>query len=199
MKATMKVFQGLLVAGALAVGCNKAEAPAAAVAPAEPKAEAAAAAEPAAPAAPAPGPESRPDFAGTVAGIAAGSKDHSTLVAAVKAAELLVVLGSPGGAYTVFAPTNDAFAKLPAGTVEGLLKPEQKEALQGILKHHTMVPVRQAAELKDGEVLNMADGGKLTVAVKDGKVSVDGANILASVQASNGVVHVVDAVLVPKK
>lgn len=199
MNATMKLFQVSMAAMILAAGCGKAEAPAAAAPAGEAKAEAAPAAEAAAPAAPAPGPESRPDFAGTVAGIAAGSKDHTTLVAAVKAAELLVVLASPGGAYTVFAPTNEAFAKLPPGTVEGLLKPEQKEALQGVLKHHTMVPVRQVAEFKDGEVLNMADGGKLTVAVKDGKVSIDGANILGSVQASNGIVHVVDAVLVPKK
>lgn len=177
-------------------GCNKQESAPAAEAAAP--AAAAAAEEPAAPAEAAPGPESRPDFGTTVAGIAAGSKDHTTLVAAVKAADLLVVLASPGGAYTVFAPTNDAFAKLPAGTVEGLLKPENQGALQNILKHHTMVPVRQAAELKDGEVLNMADGGKVTVSVKDGVVTVDGAKVIASVPASNGVVHVVDAVLVPK-
>jgi uncharacterized surface protein with fasciclin (FAS1) repeats len=68
--------------------------------------------------------------------VAVASKDHTTLVAALKAADLVVSLASPGGAYTVFAPTNEAFAKLPAGTVEGLLKPEQLGALQGILKHH---------------------------------------------------------------
>ena len=194
MKATWMVTVVAMAFGALA--CNKQEAPpAASPEAAKAAAEPAVAAEPA-PAAP--GPESRPDFAATVAGIAAGSKDHTTLLAAVKAADLVVVLASPGGAYTVFAPTNDAFAKLPAGTVEGLLKPENKEALQGILKHHTMVPVRQLADFKDGEVLGMADGSKLTIAVKDGKVTVDGANILASVQGNNGIVHVVDAVLVPK-
>lgn len=197
MKAMQMATVAWMAMGILA--CNKQEAaPAAGAEAPKTTVEPSAAAEAAAPAVAAPGPESRPDFAATVAGIAAGSKDHTTLLAAVKAAELVVVLASPGGAYTVFAPTNDAFAKLPAGTVEGLLKPEKKEALQGILKHHTMVPVRQAVEFKDGEVLNMADGGKVTVSVKDGKVSVDGANILASVPASNGVVHVVDAVLVPK-
>ena len=194
MKAPWMVTVVAMAFGALA--CNKQEAPpAASPEAAKAAAEPAVAAEPA-PAAP--GPESRPDFAATVAGIAAGSKDHTTLLAAVKAADLVVVLASPGGAYTVFAPTNDAFAKLPAGTVEGLLKPENKGALQGILKHHTMVPVRQLADFKDGEVLGMADGSKLTIAVKDGKVTVDGANILASVQGNNGIVHVVDAVLVPK-
>ncbi len=111
------------------LACNRQEAPAPAAAPA-------AVDEPVTEAAPPPGPESRPDFAATVAGVAVASKDHTTLVAALKAADLVVSLASPGGAYTVFAPTNEAFAKLPAGTVEGLLKPEQLGALQGILKHH---------------------------------------------------------------
>ncbi|MFZ4577061.1 MAG: fasciclin domain-containing protein [Myxococcota bacterium] len=187
---------GCVVALMGVVACGKQEPLPAATATESAKVEAQA--EEAAAVAPAPGPESRPDFGKTVAGIAAASKDHTTLVAAVKAADLLGVLASPGGAYTVFAPTNDAFAKLPAGTVEGLLKPESKSALQGVLKHHTMVPVRQIGEFKDGEVLLMADGSKVTVAVKDGVVTVDGAKIVASVPASNGVVHVVDGVLVPK-
>jgi uncharacterized surface protein with fasciclin (FAS1) repeats len=72
----------------------------------------------------------------TVAGVASRSPDHTTLVAALKAADLVGVLASPGGAYTVFAPTNAAFDKLPKGTVEGLLKPEKKADLRAILQHH---------------------------------------------------------------
>ncbi len=139
----------------------------------------------------------RPDLAGTVVGVASASKDHSTLVAALTAGELVVSLASPGGAYTVFAPTNAAFEKLPPGTVESLLKPENKAELQRILKHHAAVPVLQLKDLRDGQSLAMADGSKVTFHVKDGKTMVDGATIVGSVPASNGVVHVVDAVIVP--
>lgn len=129
--------------------------------------------------------------------VAIGSPDHTTLVTAVKAAELVDVL-SNAGPFTVFAPTNAAFAKLPPGTVDGLLKPEKKEALQDILQFHVAVAVYKTDMLQDGQVLSMANGGNVTIGVKDGKVTVNGANIIASVPASNGIVHVIDAVLLPK-
>lgn len=129
--------------------------------------------------------------------VAVGSADHTTLVTAVKAAQLVDVL-SNAGPFTVFAPTNAAFDKLPAGTVEGLLKPDKKEALADILQYHVAVAVYKPDMLQDGQVIPMANDGKVTIGVKDGKVTVNGANILASVPASNGIVHVIDAVLLPK-
>ncbi len=129
--------------------------------------------------------------------VAMGSPDHTTLVAAVKAADLVNVL-SNAGPFTVFAPTNAAFAALPAGTVEGLLKPDKKEALSDILQYHVAVAVYKTDMLQDGQVISMANGGNVTIGVKDGKYTVNGANIIASVPASNGIVHVIDAVLLPK-
>lgn len=129
--------------------------------------------------------------------VAVSSPDHTTLVAAVKAAELVDAL-SNAGPFTVFAPTNAAFAKLPAGTVEDLLKPEKKEALQDILQYHVAVGVFKPDMLQDGQSLSMANGGNVTVSVKDGKISVNGANVIGTVMASNGIVHVVDGVLLPK-
>lgn len=129
--------------------------------------------------------------------VAVSSPDHTTLVAAVKAAELVDAL-SNAGPFTVFAPTNAAFAKLPAGTVEDLLKPEKKEALQDILQYHVAVSVFKPDMLQDGQSLSMANGGNVTVSVKDGKISVNGANVVGTVMASNGIVHVVDGVLLPK-
>lgn len=131
-----------------------------------------------------------------VVGVAVSSADHSTLVTAVKAASLVDAL-SNAGPFTVFAPTNNAFAKLPAGTVENLLKPESKEALQNILQYHVAVAVFKAEDLRDGQVLGMVNGDNATITVKDGKVQINGANIVASVPASNGIVHVIDAVLLP--
>jgi uncharacterized surface protein with fasciclin (FAS1) repeats len=97
----------------------------------------------------------------------------------------------------VFAPTNAAFDKLPKGTVEGLVKPEKKADLAEILKYHVAVSVYQLKNLKDGQVMAMANGSKVTFKVKDGKVTVNGANIVASVPASNGIIHVIDGVLLP--
>jgi uncharacterized surface protein with fasciclin (FAS1) repeats len=128
--------------------------------------------------------------------VAVGSKDHTTLVTALKAADYVRSLQN-AGPFTVFAPTNDAFAKLPAGTVEGLLAPDKVEALQNILKYHVGVSVYELKWLKDGQKLGQANGGKVVIGVKDGKYTVNGANILASVRASNGIVHVIDAVLLP--
>jgi uncharacterized surface protein with fasciclin (FAS1) repeats len=130
---------------------------------------------------------------------AAGSSDHTTLVAAVKAAGLAETL-SGTGPFTVFAPTNEAFAKLPAGTVDKLLKPEMKKDLTNILTYHVVSGKLMAADLKDGQKLKTVEGGELTVSVKDGKVMINGANVtIADVVSSNGVTHVIDAVLMPKK
>lgn len=115
----------------------------------------------------------------------------------MKAADLVTALSSPGGVYTIFAPTNAAFEKLPKGTVEDLLKPEKKDALTKVLKHHACVPIIETSAMKDGQVIPMSDGGKLTVHVKDGKVMIENAHVVASVKAMNGIVHVVDEVLVP--
>jgi uncharacterized surface protein with fasciclin (FAS1) repeats len=129
--------------------------------------------------------------------VAIGSKDHTTLVAAVQAAQLVDVL-SNAGPFTVFAPTNAAFDKLPAGTVEGLLKPEKLEALQDILQYHVSVGVYQADALQDGQVLGQVNGSNITITKKDGKIIVNGtATVIGSVQASNGVIHVIDGVLLP--
>ncbi len=131
--------------------------------------------------------------------VAIGSKDHSTLVAAVKAAELVDVL-SNAGPFTVFAPTNSAFDKLPAGTVDGLLKPDQKEALQDILQYHVSVGVYQLDAFKDGQTIGQVNGGNIKITKKDGKIIINGvATIIASVPASNGIIHVIDAVLLPPK
>lgn len=129
--------------------------------------------------------------------VAVGSKDHSTLVTAVKAAELVDVL-SNAGPFTVFAPTNAAFDALPAGTVESLLKPENKGKLQDILQHHVAVAVYKTENFYDGQVLGMVDGNNVTFSVKDGKVMIGDANIVASVPASNGIIHVVDKVILPQ-
>lgn len=148
-------------------------------------------------------------YAGDIVDVAAGSKDHTTLVAAVKAAGLVETLKS-AGPFTVFAPTNDAFAKLPAGTVETLLKPENKAALTGILTYHVIAGNLDAAAvvaaIKKGngkaEVATVA-GGKLTASIENGKVILtDGKGGKATVTAtdlkgSNGVIHVIDAVLLP--
>lgn len=129
--------------------------------------------------------------------VAMGSKDHTTLVTAVKAAELVDAL-SNAGPFTVFAPTNAAFDKLPAGTVEGLLKPEKKEALTDILQYHVSVGVYKAESLQDGQILGQVNGGNITVSKKDGKIMLNGtATIVASVPASNGIIHVIDGVLLP--
>ncbi|MFA6261618.1 MAG: fasciclin domain-containing protein [Bacteroidia bacterium] len=129
--------------------------------------------------------------------VAVGSADHTTLVAAVQAAELVDVL-SNAGPFTVFAPVNAAFEALPAGTVETLLKPENKSSLQDVLQHHVYVGVLKVEQLKDGQVLGMVDGNNATVHIKDGKTYLDDAEILGSVSASNGIVHVLDKVVLAK-
>ncbi len=134
----------------------------------------------------------------TVVDIAVGSSDHTTLVAAVSAAGLVETL-SGTGPFTVFAPTNAAFAALPEGTVDNLLKPESKDQLTSVLTYHVVAGNVMAADLSDGQVVKTLNGQDLTVSIKDGKVMINGATVTAAdLAGSNGVVHVVDAVLLPK-
>jgi uncharacterized surface protein with fasciclin (FAS1) repeats len=129
--------------------------------------------------------------------VAVGSKDHTTLVAAVKAGGLVDAL-SNAGPFTVFAPTNAAFEKLPAGTVEGLLKPEKKADLVNILEYHTYVGALRPDYFQDGQSYEQVNGKKVDITVKDGKTSVNGSEIVASIQTSNGWIHVIGDVLLPK-
>ena len=140
---------------------------------------------------------------------AVNSKDHTTLVAAVKAAGLVDTLQSPGP-FTVFAPTNEAFAKLPAGTVDTLLKPENKKTLTNVLTYH-VVPGRLSAKdlmekIRTGNgkaMLKTVEGEDLTFAEKDGKLWIWDAKggsaqvTIRNVMQSNGVIHVIDTVLLP--
>ena len=128
--------------------------------------------------------------------IAIGSPDHSTLVAAVQAASLENVLVN-AGPLTVFAPTNAAFDALPAGTVENLLKPENKDALANILKHHVSAGNYTKDFLKNFKKLGQANDQSTIVEVKGDDVFIGGAKIIASVPAGNGIVHVVDKVILP--
>jgi uncharacterized surface protein with fasciclin (FAS1) repeats len=131
--------------------------------------------------------------------IAVSSKDHSTLVAALKAADLVDSMANPGP-FTVFAPVNAAFDALPLGVVSDLLKPENKGKLEDVLYHHVFVGVLKDDYLreKDGEEINMFAGGPIKVKVKDGKIMIDDAIVVTSINASNGVIHVVDKVILAK-
>ncbi len=142
--------------------------------------------------------------------IASGSKDHTTLVAAVKAADLVATLKGKGP-FTVFAPTNAAFAKLPAGTVENLLKPENKATLVSILTYHVVSGNVDAASVmaaikagKGTAVLTTVQGGKLTGSLDKGKVKLTdekGNSVFVTatdLKGSNGVIHVIDGVVMPK-
>lgn len=135
---------------------------------------------------------SQPD----VVKIAAGSADHTTLVAALKAAGYVDAL-SNAGPFTVFAPTNEAFGKLPAGTVETLVRPENKEKLRTILEYHVYVGVLTEAMIQDGMRINQVSMDDATLGKKDGKLSINGANVLGSARGSNGMVYIIDQVLLP--
>jgi uncharacterized surface protein with fasciclin (FAS1) repeats len=105
---------------------------------------------------------------------------------------------SNAGPFTVFAPTNAAFEKLPKGTVEDLLKPEKKDALTDILQYHVYVGVLKADQLMDGQSLGMVNGDNIKITMVDGKPVINGkAHILVSIPASNGIVHIIDEVLLP--
>jgi len=146
----------------------------------------------------------------TIVDVAVGSKDHTTLVAAVKAADLVSTLQS-AGPFTVFAPTNAAFAKLPAGTVEYLLKAENKATLAKILTYHVVAGSFNATSvvkaIKDGggsATLKTVSGGNLVASIKEGKVILTdekGATstvVATDLAANNGLIHVIDAVVLPK-
>lgn len=146
----------------------------------------------------------------TVVDIAVGSKDHTTLVAAVKVADLVATLQS-AGPFTVFAPTNAAFDKLPKGTVETLLKPENKATLAKILTYHVVAGnldaaavVKAITDAKGKLVVKTVSGASLTATIKDGKVILTDekggkATVVATdLKAGNGIVHVIDAVVLPK-
>jgi uncharacterized surface protein with fasciclin (FAS1) repeats len=134
--------------------------------------------------------------ASNIVELAASNKNFSKLVAAVKAAELVEAF-SGTGPYTLFAPTDAAFAKLPAGTLEKLLKPENKLALQKVLKYHVISGAVMAADVKTGKV-DSAEGSALNIVASKGSVTVGGAKVLkADNVASNGVIHIIDNVLIP--
>jgi uncharacterized surface protein with fasciclin (FAS1) repeats len=129
--------------------------------------------------------------------VAVSSKDHTTLVTAVKAAGLADAL-SNAGPFTVFAPTNKAFEKLPSGTVEGLLKPENKNDLENILGYHTYIGVINGILLQDGVEYDMVFGGKVKITKNGENTFVNGSEIVGSIKASNGVIHIIGDVLLPK-
>lgn len=127
--------------------------------------------------------------------VSAGS--FKTLVAAVKAADLVDTLKG-AGPFTVFAPTDEAFAKLPAGTLEMLLKPENKDKLTAILTYHVVPGKVMSTDLKDGQMAKTVNGKEVTVKIGGGKVTVGNATVAkADIPASNGVIHVIDTVLLP--
>ncbi|MFT4759950.1 MAG: putative surface protein with fasciclin (FAS1) repeats [Paraglaciecola sp.] len=146
----------------------------------------------------------------TIVGVAAGSENFSTLVAAVKAADLVSVLNSDGP-FTVFAPTNAAFAKLPEGTVASLLEPESKETLTAVLTYHVVKGIFKAADVvgainaNNGSfTVETVQGGKLTASLNEGKVVLTdiagntSTVVIADVEASNGIIHAIDSVVMPK-
>ncbi len=136
--------------------------------------------------------ESQPN----VVKVAVGSKDHTTLVAALTAADLVNSLAN-AGPFTVFAPTNAAFDKLPKGTVNDLLKPANKANLVNILYHHVTTSALDLESIKASGKLAMVDGTSEAITTKGDDSYIGGAKIVASIRASNGWVHVIDAVLVP--
>ena len=133
---------------------------------------------------------------------AVNSKDHTTLVAAVKAAGLVETLEGKGP-FTVFAPTNTTFGKLPAGTVDNLVKPENKATLTKILTYHVVPGKLEASDLTDGKTLKTVEGETLTVKHDGGKIWIVDAKgetsmvTISNVNQSNGVIHVIDTVLMP--
>jgi uncharacterized surface protein with fasciclin (FAS1) repeats len=135
--------------------------------------------------------------------VAVGNPDFSTLVTALKAADLVTALSDETKSYTVFAPTNAAFNKLPAGTVETLLKPENKSTLSGILTYHVVDSAVLSSQLSNGQVIKTLNGGKLTVEISGGMVYLVDAKggkakvTTADVKTTNGVIHIIDAVVLP--
>ncbi len=134
----------------------------------------------------------------TVVEVAVGSDDFSTLVAAVKAAGLVETL-SGDGPFTVFAPTNEAFAKLPEGTVANLLKPENKDKLVSILTYHVVPGKVMAKDVVNLTEAKTVQGSKVKIKVEDGAVMLDKAKVIKTdIPCKNGVIHVIDSVILPK-
>lgn len=136
---------------------------------------------------------------GTIVDVASSNSDFSTLVAAVSAADLVSTLQS-AGPFTVFAPTNAAFAKLPAGTVDTLLKPANKAQLVSILTYHVVSGKVLASDVVklNGRSVPTVQGASVRITVRGGKVKVNNANVTAvDINASNGVIRVIDGVLLP--
>ncbi|WP_310482589.1 fasciclin domain-containing protein, partial [Chamaesiphon sp. VAR_48_metabat_403] len=135
----------------------------------------------------------------TIVSIAAGNKNFTTLVKALKAADLVDTLAGEGP-FTVFAPTNAAFAKIPKATLANLLKPENKEQLKKVLTYHVISGAVTSNLLKNGQKVATVEGGNVTVKIKGKNVSINNSKvILANVKASNGVIHAIDTVLMPGK
>lgn len=133
---------------------------------------------------------------GTIVEVASSLSDFSTLVAAVKAAGLVNTLSGPGP-FTVFAPTNEAFAKLPAGTVENLLKPENKAKLTKILTYHVVSGKVPSTAITPGAVKTV-EGSTANIQIRGGKILINKAQVIkADVPATNGVIHVIDTVILP--
>jgi uncharacterized surface protein with fasciclin (FAS1) repeats len=133
----------------------------------------------------------------TIVEIAAGNPDFSTLVAALQAADLVGVL-SGEGPFTVFAPTNEAFAKLPDGTLDSLLLPENKDKLVAILTYHVVSGKVMAADVVKLTEATSLEGDNIVINVSDAGVKVDDAAVvITDIEASNGVIHVIDTVILP--
>jgi uncharacterized surface protein with fasciclin (FAS1) repeats len=133
----------------------------------------------------------------TIVDIALKGKQFSTLVAALKAADLVDTLAGDGP-FTVFAPTNAAFAKLPKGTVANLLKPENKEQLKKVLTYHVVSGAVPSGKLKNGQKVATLEGSSITVHIRRGQVKVNNAAVTAAnIKASNGIIHVIDRVIMP--
>ena len=133
----------------------------------------------------------------TIAEVASGNDDFTTLVAALQAAGLVEVLAGDGP-YTVFAPTNEAFAALPPGTVENLLKPENKDRLVAVLTYHVVPGTVYAADVTKLDSATTVQGDAIEIAATMGEVKIDNATVVATdFEASNGVIHVIDRVMLP--
>ncbi len=184
MRGSVKIAViGGLVCGLVIAGCKKQEAAPQEAAPAEEVVVVEASNVP-------------PLHENNIVSIALGSKDHTTLVAALKAADYVTSVAA-SGPLTVFAPTNDAFAKLPEGTVENLVKPENVDALREILKYHVTTSAIQPSWFKEGQTLSMANGKKATEHVNGKELSLNDAKIIARIPAENGMLYVIDTVLLP--
>ena len=180
------VAAGFAVASLALVGCSSND---------DSTAEASPTAATSAPASPADGMTDEAS-AGTIVDVAAANPDFSTLVAAVTEAGLAETLGAEGP-YTVFAPTDAAFEALPEGLVDALLLPENKEVLTQILTYHVVAGEVMSTDIQAGDVATV-EGEDITITTEDGGVQVNGATVsTADVEASNGVIHVIDEVLVP--